>query len=277
MTRHDLLSSVGKTVHGLISQLTPDPEASCAKAFERLGSLYRISKAVTAGEEPSYFTAGIQEVIKLLDAHRTGFARTAEQEGAGALSVAKSATELTMSAFAAHATKVVTKALEDVKADRLGSALEALHTLYRDVVKAESFEDTNTATIAVTNDPMRVIETEAPGTTAPSGTSQPNTAPSNYVTNPGDVKAAPPSTEANPATGSVTALPTASAGTPAFVDTAKADVDLAKSLTALSETIAKATVSHGVDPNRGWAMDLNSKAFRGDNQVDFEAGLPKRG
>jgi hypothetical protein len=272
MTRHELLTSVGKTVHGLIAQLTPDPQTSCFKAFERLGGLCRTSKAVTALEEPAYFTAGIQEVIQMLDAHRTGFARTAEQENG---SVKKSATELSLLAFAAHSSKVVTKALEDVSKGQIGAALEALHTLYRDVVKAESFEDTTTATIAVTNDPMRVIETEAAGTMT---AAQPAST-SNAVSNPEAVKAPPPSTEANPSTGSATALPTASAGAPAFVDTAKAaaaeEASVTKALKDTAESISKAAVSQGVDPNQGWARDLNSPAFRGG--VDFEAGLPKRG
>lgn len=276
MTRHELLTSVGKTVHGLIAQLTPDPEVSCLKAFEKLGTVVRQSKAVTALEEPAYFTSGIQEIIGILDAHRTGFARTAEQENG---SVKKSSTELTMSAFAAHANKIVTKALSDVQAGQLGAALESLHTLYRDVVKAESFEDTTTATIAVSNDPMRVIETEAPGTLSPSGTSQPNTASSNFATNAGDVKAAPPSTEANSATASMTALPTASAGTPAFVDTAKAaEVEVTKSLTEMTESVEKATTAYKTQ-NAGWVSDMNSPAGRGltSSKVDFEAGLPKRG
>jgi hypothetical protein len=272
MTRHELLTSVGKTVHGLISQITPDPEVSCMKAFEKLGAMVRTSKAVTALEEPAYFTAGIQEIIGILDAHRTGFARTAEQENGA---VKKSAKDLTLTAFAAHASQVVTKALADVEAGRIGSALESLHTLYRDIVKAESFEDTNTATIAITNDPMRVIETEAAGSMTadlPGGAS-------NYVLNPGDVKGAPPSTEANPSTGSVTALPVAAAGTPAFVDTAKAaDAEIAKSLEGMVGAVEKSGTTHRVIET-GWAADLNSSAFRGgaSGKVDFEAGLPKRG
>ena len=274
MTRHEVLSSVGAAVHGLIASLTPDPETVCFKAFEQLGSLCRISKSISAMEIPSYFTRGIQGVILELDAFRTGFARTAEQEGAGSLAVAKSAKDLTVAAFVAHASQVITKALKDAESNQLGSALAALHFLYGDIAKAESFEDTNTSTIAVTNDPMAIVETVAGG----SMTAAQTVSTSNAVSNPGDVNAAVPSTESNPATGSVTALPVAtSVGESNYVAKAAEDVEIKKSLSALSAHIEKASLTSRIESS-GWARDLNSSEFRTGRSpaVDFEVGLPKR-
>lgn len=273
MTRHEVLSSVGATVKSLIAQLTPDPHTSCFKAFEQLGQLVRTSKAVTALEEPSYFTAGIQEVINTLDAHRTGFARTAEQENGV---VAKSAKQLSVSAFVTHANQIVTKALQDVQENRLGAALASLHSLFSDISKAESFEDVSTGTIAVTNDPMRVIETE----TAGSMTAAQTVSTSNAISNPGDVAAAAPSTVANSATGSVTSLPVAtSVGESNYVAKAAEDTEITKSLSGMAATIEKASLSHRAQET-GWVRDLNSPEFLSGarmSSVDFEAGLPTRG
>ena len=273
MTRHEVLSSVGKTVHSLIASLTPDPHTSCFKAFEQLGHLVRTSKAVTALEEPSYFTTGIQEIINMLDAHRTGFARTAEQENGA---VAKSSKQLSVSAFVTHANQIVTKALQDVQENRLGVALASLHSLFSDITKAESFEDVSTGTIAVTNDPMRVIETEAAG----SMTAAQTVSTSNAVSNPGDVSAAAPSGAPNPATGAVTALPVAtSVGESNYVAKAAEDTEIAKSLSGMAATIEKASLSHRAQET-GWVRDLNSAEFLGGSRrssVDFEAGLLTRG
>jgi hypothetical protein len=106
MTRHEVLSSVGATVHGLMRN-SARIQTVCFKAFDQLGHLCG-SARVTSLEVPGYFTKGIQDVIRELDSLRTGFARTAEEE-----SVAKSAKELTVEAFVTHASQIVTKALED--------------------------------------------------------------------------------------------------------------------------------------------------------------------
>ena len=267
MNRHEVLSQVGKTVRGLITQLTPDPEVACFKAFEKMGHLYKISKSIDAGEIPSYFTKGIQDVINSLDAFRTGFARTAEEEGSGFLDGSATVTksgkkELTIEEFVAHAQSVVKSALAANEAGKLGDSLAILHKFYDDIFAAASFADdvASKITVTVQNDPMRVVETEVAGTMNPAGTSRPDIAASDYVTNPGDVNAAPPLAVKNPSTGSVEALVSATPLGDSNYIAAKADVSISKSLSDLSSLVEKAGPSSRFQ-DAGWASDLNSPEF----------------
>lgn len=284
-SRHNTLSTVEACVVGLIKQLTPDPEIACSKAFEKLGPLVRMAKSLTADDLPNYFQAGIQEVIQHLDAFRTGFARTYEQENGNSLEKASCfkpvVSTMTIAEFVKYADSTIRKAVKCVEGGAVSEALKALHTLVSDIRKAESFADTVSESISVTvdNDPMRIVETEAPGTMSPSGTSSPSTAASNYATNPGDIGGAAPSTAPNPATGSMTAINTAvPAGDSNFVAKG-AEAQAAPAATPSPEAVAKAaaeSISKSLDSIRksvgdfspdtrveqsGWALDLNSPEF----------------
>jgi hypothetical protein len=265
-SRHSVLETVGACVIGLIKQLTPDPEEQCVAAFEKLGPLVRMAKTMTADDVTPHFTAGIQEVIAHLDAFRTGFARTAEQEDGDTLVKASCfkprTSDMTVPEFLQHADSTLRKAVKCAEGGEVGKALSALHTLVRDIHKAESFEDTvaEKITVTVDNDPMRIVETEAPGTLAPTGTSAPQSAASNYVTNPGDVSTAAPSTAPNAATASVEAVRTAEpVGDSNFIAKA-AEAVIAKSLDAIRSTVSKASGDARVSAV-GWVSDLNSVEF----------------
>lgn len=300
ISRHEVLTKTGKLVDSMISMFSRDvdPEESCTKAFEELGRLVKESRTLVAGDEvPSMFADGIQSVINRLDAFRTGFARTYEQENG---SVAKNdvwaewkapvalkplTKTMTPAEFVAHVQKTVDVAQKCAEYGFVGKALEALRLLKADIVKAASFEDTTSITVTVENDPMKIIWTEAAGTTAPAGTSRPDTAASNYVTNPGDVSAGPPETGKNPGTAS---LAEAKSNTPAgdsnFAaagggngiskaegeDVAKAaDEALAKSLDALGATVEKSNPERRLSAT-GWAQDLSSPEFlRGKRREIF--------
>jgi hypothetical protein len=265
-----VLQKIEGCVVGLIKQLTPDPEEQCVAAFEKLGQLVRMSKSMTTADDVTpYFTAGIQEVISRLDAFRTGFARTFDQENADGLAKAScfklKTSDLAPSEFVQYAGSVIQRALKCAEAGVVGKALEALHTLVSDIRKAESFEDSvaDKITVTVDNDPMRIVETEASGTTAPSGTSAPQDAASNYVTNPADVGAAAPSTAPNPSTESAESLrPATPAGDSNFV--AKAEVDVVKALDSIVGAVSKFDGTKSM-VDAGWALDLNSAEFRHGN------------
>jgi|WetSurMetagenome_2_1015567.scaffolds.fasta_scaffold67518_2 hypothetical protein len=268
-SRHETLSVVSKCVASLIQQLTPDPEAVCFRALRDLGALASVAKTFSAVDVPSHFRAGIQEVILQLDAFRTGFARTADQEGGADLLKAScfkpQMKDVSLEDFVKHADGIIRKAIACATNGAAGSALVALHTLAADIAKAESFADgaSETITVTVENDPMKIVETEASGTLMPAGTSSATTADSNYVTNPGDVTATAPSTAPNPATASAAVV---SSNTPAgdsnFV--AKGDDAVAKGVAAICETVAKCEPLAKAQ-EVGWALDLNTPEFmRGD-------------
>lgn len=294
ISRHEVLTKTGKTIDSMLSMFSRDvdPEETCTKAFEELGRLVKESRTLVAGDEvPSIFADGIQSVINRLDAFRTGFARTYEQEN-GSVTEADAwagwkapveplkpiRKEMTLVEFVSHVQKTIAAAQKCVEYGFVGKALEALRLLKADILEAESFEDTTASTISVTveNDPMKIIWTEMAGTTAPAGTSRPDTAASNYATNPDGVTAGPPNGSNN---GGTASLAGATSNTPAGTSnfqaagggngvskadgedgTKAADEALAKNLDELRVSVEKSNPERHYSAT-GWAQDLSSPEF----------------
>jgi hypothetical protein len=294
VSRHEVLQKTGKYVDTVISQLSRDfdPQECCTKAFEDLGRLVKESRTMVAGDDvPSMFADGIQAVISRLDAFRTGFARTYEQENGGVTkgdawaewktpaALKPISKALSPSEFVSFAKDTIAAAQKCADLGYAGRALEALRLLKADIRKAESFEDTvaNSISVTVTTDPMQIVWTEAAGTTSPAGTSRPDEAASNYVTNPTAVTAPPPETGKNPGTAS---LAEAKSNTPAadsnFVavgggdGVAKAaDEAITKNLEAMGEVIEKSNPDYRCSKS-GWTSDLSSPDFlRGKRRESF--------
>ena len=72
LTWHEIFTKIEKQAVSLINQLTPDPYEQCSAAFEDLGHVVRLTKSMTVDDISNVpeFTAGIQAVIRRLDAFR---------------------------------------------------------------------------------------------------------------------------------------------------------------------------------------------------------------
>lgn len=292
MNKQQVLQKTQLYVDDLIKRFAPDPQTECDAALAELVKLTKQSNELVAGDSiPDYFADGIQSVINRLDSFRTGFARPYDSSVSKAAEALKPVTKaLTLVEFVKHASEVITKAIKLHDLGLVGKSLEALRTLNYDMNQASNFEDkaSESITVTVENDPMKIVQTSAPGTTAPSGTSSPDTAASNYVTNPTGVSAPPPVNAANQDLSpskdvASTGLTTSDSGKPAgdsnFVaagggdgvskaaetanteDVAKAaDAEIEKSFGLLTSTIERSSTALSMDDS-GWADDLSSPEF----------------
>ena len=283
MTKSQVLSKTQLYVDTLIKRFAPDPQTECVDALAELAKLTKQSSELFAGDSiPDYFADGIQKVIQRLDSFRTGFARPYDSsvtKGEGALKPVTK--DLSLVEFVKYASEVITKAIKLYDIGLVGKSLEALRTISYDMNQASNFEDKASESITVTieNDPMKIVQTSAPGTTAPSGTSSPDTAASNYVTNPTGVSAPPPSNSANQDMSpskdiATTSLTTSDSGTPAgdsnFIaagggdgvskSATDAQEEISKSFGLLASTIERSSVE-AAEADAGWCDDLNSPEF----------------
>lgn len=296
MKKSEILKRARDILAGLIAHNTPDPKVACAKALQRLSEISEIAKAMQPGEVVGApFAMGVNDVIGLLDAFRSGYAsndasqtvagetaaetkRNAERIGkavdaklakemdpskdAAAPVAAKKGKDLNAVEFAAYLKTTVDGAL----ASNTAECLKRLHALHNAIEKAMAADvlagQTNPQSFEETVVFTVAVDTDAnqivPTDATQSAAANQVAAPaadSNFAAAPGG--AAPGSVAGNEQNGSVMAEAAKNSGPD----------DVLKSL---SETVEKAASKRAESNDIGWTNDLASEEFMtGIRRVDF--------
>lgn len=244
MNKHDMLKKTRGIVETLIKDRTPrDVFEECRVAYVALGKAVAAAKSLAPGEAvPVQFAGSIQEVIDMLDSFRSGYASNDPSQ---------KVTEKSMSlaAFAAYVEKSVLAALGETSTAKvlkklylIKAQLDAIDTKRTTTAKAESFEDDNTVSVPMYEDPGQIQTTSATSSVESAQAAAP--AGSNYeaATSGG----APVAAASNAAPGSV-------------VDEANKNSGPADVLKNLETVISKKVVEEEAEP---WPMDMGARPSR---------------